>query len=352
MHMIRKLIFSRRLSVPIMAGAIFSIAASGSARAGLVVNWGGNYVSNSQLFNDSDSLNTGPADDYGDPVGPLTYNIDTLSRSGTVAGRQVSSSTLYNPAIGPSYNGSNAKFYGGHSVVYSAPPNRGLTNLMVENQGMNDAIHVEAKPDADIQRFAMLTYWDSADFIGAPALYSVNGTSVFSLNSTQDSNTKTPLVHSLRWVIRNVGQFYLSTPLSFENNGTYTSAILPLTNWTAYNPMAAPSAGRTILDNVFLSNSAGGVSTPNFDNVTAIGFYIEFLRPVGVNGAISIDYKINNFNATLDPPIGAVPEPSTFALGLVGLSGAALRRWRKRRGAKTQGAPENAGVELSSEISS
>ena len=340
-----------RLIGPVITGIMVCLSGISAANAGVVVSWGGDYVSKSELFDGSVPSNTGGTDDYGDPVGPLTYNTDSLGRSGSIAGRLVSDSVQYNPVIGPSYGGTNQEFYGGHAAVYSAPPNKGLTNLIVENQGTQDPIHVEAQPDADLQRFAMLTYWQKTNFLGPGGTFLVNGTSVFSLDSTQDSNDKDPTEHTLRWVVRNGQQFYLSDAVSFVNNGTYTASLVSLTSWTEYNPLGSPPTGPT-LDKILLSNSQGstGFSPLGFNDVTAVGFYVEFLRPLNKNGAISLDYKIKGFNATLDPNGHTVPEPSTFALGLIGVTGAAVRRWRKRRGAKAEDAPAEPTAEPLSEV--
>jgi len=295
------------------------------AVAGVVVNWGGNYVGNSQSFADSGSTNLGGPDTYGDLHGPVAYAADSLGISGTITGRLPSTSTLYNPAIGATYGGQSDSFYGGHAVVLSAPPNRGVSTLIVENQGSDDKIKVEVKPNADLQRFAMLTYWDSDDFLGDDDQFAVDGTSVFSLSSTQDAQGKDAVSHSLRWVIRQGTQFYLSTALPFANSSTYTSNIMSLTNWTLYDPYTLG------LRSLFLSNTAPSLFAGGslFNNVTAVGFYVEYLRPADRNGAGNIDYKIGGFNATLDG--SAVPEPGTFLFGLAGFGGIALRRWRQRR---------------------
>ncbi|MFM7055926.1 MAG: PEP-CTERM sorting domain-containing protein [Planctomycetota bacterium] len=327
-----------------LAGTVVIATMVHQASAGVVVNWGGNYVASSQTFANSRSDNLGPSDVYGDPVLPLTYT-DSLGFSGTITGRLQSGTSdyttyndLYNPTIGANYSGQSDRFYGGHAVVFSAPPNYGLSNLIVENQGGDDKIHVEVKPDADLQRFAMLTYWDKTDFLGGGSQFLVNGTSTFSLTSTQDSQAKDAVGHSLRWVIRNGSQFYLSTVLSFANSSTYTSSILSLTNWTEYNPFAP---GPPDIRNLLLSNSAGTTFAGGslFNNVTAVGFYVEYQRPSDRQGAGDIDYKIGSFNAVLDPNGNAVPEPGTFLLGLAGFGGVALKRWRKQRKVNSTDSP-------------
>jgi hypothetical protein len=352
--------------------ASFTFADTSVSLAGIVVNWGGDYVTKDEILEGSIPVNTSGSDQYNDPYKDINYfsTSSTPVLQGTIAGR-IESQIAYNPVETTTYDKTrlDSKFYGGHAVVYdleSKINSPGATKLIIENQGPSDAIHAETGPSSNLQRFVMLTYWDRYEFLIKPGPYSLNGNSIFTLSSTQDSNPKDAVSHVLRWVVRNGEQFYVSGTAShapgtdgqllFSNSTTYTSKFNDIVSWTEYNPITGLNGTNqsSLLDKLFLDRSKGNtLSNPIlFNNVTALGFYIEYLRPTDRNGAGDVDYKIKGFTADVDPPTNAVPEPSTFALGLVGLSGAALRRWRKRRGATTQGAPENAGVELSSEISS
>ncbi|MEY2726705.1 MAG: hypothetical protein RLZZ458_2572 [Planctomycetota bacterium] len=354
---------------------LLTITNASTSVAGIVVNWGGDYVSKDELLAGSKPLFTSGSDQYGDPHRNDYYSIPVPPASavlqGTIAGR-IEETVAYNPGAGTTYDPMTPKdstFYGGHAVVYGTESkfaSPGATKLIIENQGPSDAIHAETGPSDDLKRFVMLTYWTTSEFLIGPGPYSLNGNSTFSLSSTQDSNPKDAASHVLRWVVRNGNQFYVSGSathstsdsgqLMFANNTTYTSNYNDITSWTEYNPFDGFSSANasSFLDRLFLDRSMGDnilKADINFSNVTALGFYIEYLRPTNRIGAGDVDYKIKGFTADVDPPTGnSVPEPSTFALGLVGLSSAALRRWRKRRGVKTQDAPENSGVEPSPEI--
>lgn len=346
-----------RLLAVILFGLLTKVAAPTPANAGVVVNWGGRYVSQSELYSGSDANYVGPSDIYGDGIDDFSYG------TGTISGRLVDNEVRYDPN-NDSYNGTSKEFYGGHAVVYDKLPNRGLTDLSIVNQGNHDAMHIEAKADANITQAAVLTYWKSDDFLIDADSYAMNEASVFSIESTQDSNDNTPGVHMLRWVVRNGDQFYLSGNIAtgwedFRNNGTYTTSYSSIQFWTEYDPfrIQTQESSDSQISSVLLNDGYGTAYDQSdinnhidFNNVTAVGFYVEFLRPAGKNGAISIDYKVKSFSADLDPNGNAVPEPSTFALGLIGVTGAAVRRLRKRRGAKAEETPGEPAAEPRPEI--
>lgn len=304
-----------------------------AAKAGEVINWGGGgYVTNSQPMNGSlgSSWNT-----YSDPDGSYDYNnpMNVAIPNWTIRGREVSDTTEYNPQTG--YSGRDAQFFGGHAVVMKDGPNDGARRMGVL-QGSGTPIHADVQSDIDLQKFAMLTYWKLDD----SKTYIIDGTSNFTLSSTQDSQDKNPNSHTLRWVIRDGSQFYLSKQdpptananggLNFTNNGTYSSMMSAL-SWVKYNPYTNYNTqdGRG-LESIFASHSLGSAFTGTFTNINAVGFYIDYLRQT-TNGASGIDYKITSFKVDLDPTSNAVPEPGTFLLGLVGFGGAAARCWRQRR---------------------
>ncbi|MEY3173293.1 MAG: hypothetical protein RLZZ436_1207 [Planctomycetota bacterium] len=309
-----------------------------SVEAGVVaVNWSGNYVSSTQSFDPGiDPPPPGGVDSYEDPNpyepegGPSWYY-----------GRLVSDSTPYSPPSIVPQPGSNPTFYGGH-VVQTAPPNgsggnggnEGMSNLWIVDNTQGDYIHVDVNPANALQKFGMLTYWKLPD---GGTKYKLDSASKFELTSTQDAGPK-PAGHSLRWVIRNksgVGEkFYVSDLMNFANAGVYSTVLQPsilTSDWYEYDPRvySSPIVPPDSDLQSILFQSKGLESPSSFTDITAVGFYVEYNHTT--NGAGEVHYKISSFSATIDPNGNAVPEPSTFLLGLVGAGGVAFRRWRQRR---------------------
>ncbi len=318
------------------------------AHADLVINWGGNYVNSKSSFDQNP--NPDPSNGSDSYTDPLSGDLG----SSRFYGRLPSDSDPYSPSLASMVNppGPNPVFYGGH-VVETTIPNgggsafkRGMSNLWMFGQNTNtDYMEVDVNPSNTLKKFAMMTYWKKDNFISdVNKTYKLNGSSVFTLKSTQDAGDK-PDGHSLRWLIRNkslvnnieVEKFYVSTSAGFvKNNSTYTSANLSLFPnglnsdyvWKEYTPATNGTAAN--LPSLLFDNSASFVQVASLSNITAVGFYVEF-TPDPSKGADKVHYKVSGFDVTLDPDGNAVPEPGTFLLGLVGFGGVAARRWRQRR---------------------
>jgi hypothetical protein len=317
-------------NISVMLGALH-FAAAGRASAGVVLTWGGGYVSKTVSLNgdldladndyddpDDDGIRDGRIYDNLDPYSPLELDENN----------------------NPIYTG--PEFYGGHALSYKSGTNDGLTNLEIlkgGNNNSNDILSVKSRPDLEVNQFAMLVYWK----LDPTKQFAVNGQSRFILQSTKDAGAKKE-GHSLRWLI-GIGEndIYLSSDEEFANNSVYgENSYLSGLVWGKYDVSGTLSSIR------FTENSDSPLS---LSNITKIGFYVQFDAPTnGGLGANKIDYKISGFTADLDPNGHTVPEPSTFALGLIGVTGAAVRRWRKRRGAKAEDAPAEPTAEPLSEV--
>lgn len=324
-----------------MLAAFLGVAISDftPALAGLVevVDWGGNYVSNDpEWFNGTITKVRSGNDTYTDP------DHEILTPNSSVRGRIPTESEVYNPTDYTKYSGISDIYYGGHAVQMNTTlaSNGGMSKLNVENSGTQDYMQVDVNPDVKLQRFAMLTYWRKTEFLGGGPnkTLSLDSSSVFSLATTQDAGPK-PAGHSLRWVVRQNNIFYFSSIISesLVNNDVYTTVGAGSLAWYSFGALPTSLTGLTGL---FFDERASEdpVSTP-LKNLDAVGFYVQYDRPEGANGAEKVLYKITDFNVTLN----SVPEPGTFVLGLVGFGGVAARRWRQRRKAA---AAEGGGGEV------
>lgn len=329
--MIREIRRVRLWAVVVVYG---SLLVQQSAGAGVVevVKWGGDYVTSTQSLKEG----TNPP-----PAGTDSYlDIHSASDSSTTPttnyyGR-LNFNNSYNPdAVNP--NTPNSTFYGGHVVVEqpkngSSNSKAGMSNLWIANNVQGDYLEVDVNPSNTLLRFAMLTYWNLPIVNGEK--YKLNGDSIFTLRSSQDAGDK-PDGHKVRWVVRDSGNYYLSKGIDFSNSTSYStsgSALTNTANWFAFNPLAT-EVGDTLsipsFTSLLFNEPATGAGIP-FMNITAVGFYVEFTPP-NKPGADKVHYKVQGFNVLVDPNGNAVPEPSTFLLGLAGFGGVALKRWRKRR---------------------
>ncbi len=299
-----------------LTAGILGLASDDRVQAEIVaVQWGGPYVAASTEFADSDPLKTGPSDIYGDPDGVFTLGADS------VTGRAYRA-TPFSPSPLTGYAGTSATFYGGGMVTRSnSLVNDGFNELNVLNQGSNDSYHFHVDTGGSLHTFHVLTFWDKADFLNslnlAPTLTLTPG-GQFSLTTAQSAGHHNDEL--LRWVVRDGSQLYVSEATSLlTNNTTVNVPYSSLANWKPYSPNQVAGAA-TISDMLSLDfdESPGGFSPQTFNNVTGLGFYIEHEASTG-----PAHVHIESFSAT-----AAVPEPSAWALTLLGMLGLFRRRQR------------------------
>jgi hypothetical protein len=319
----------------------------------LAVNWGGNYVGPGQRrqldTTDPPTTPPGSGDEYGDPHGVEPYDPPEINSIDPpeeyLRGRYVSEylndtdpGRPFNPPNDYDLNKPSAIFYGGAVAAWSkdSENNSGFTNLSVTNQGNGgngggDAIEIEVKPPGndslgEIVDYAAVFFWDKKDFLnGLDSGNLILGDTTLNLKVTQNAGAN-PIKDPIRWVVRNSGDFYISTVATSVGPNTdlsYASGDLALLTWYKYDPRGA-------LKNIF--SEIGVLSEEKefsqLNDVTALGFYTEWGRgPEGERDSGGVDMKIKGFTATL----GVVPEPSFAMVGLFGVGLFAVRRLRSRR---------------------
>lgn len=285
------------------------------AVAGVVVDWSGNYFGGNGderlHWGEPPEENSGGDDKYPDPIGPSD------SEGLFISGRAVDDGIPYSPAH-PDF-----AFYGGHAVLSTVETETASRLAIKPNGNSRDELHAEVQPSSTLKKFAMLVYWKVSPT-------SLGDSSVFSLASKQDAqagNNLSESGHSLRWVLRNDDTFYISasTAQAVSNNSSYLDVMGSL-QWQEYSPALVGFNNGGDLKSLFYTS--GAAQDLPFDNVTDVGFYVEYARPtsgINENAKRGVNYTITGFT------VNAVPEPSTFLLGLAGFGGVALKRWRKRR---------------------
>jgi len=242
------------------------------ASATLAVDWGGDYVTNSQAFINRDLVN---------------------GRTGGFSG---GNPLPISPTNG--YAGTSASFYGAIEHAYS-----NYAGGLVLQNASNDRLEMKGPNAADNSAYLLL--WKQANFLNGMDAGNVG----FASNSTVWVDLATYTWFNPGRVVLRQGTSYYASSAVFNStslNETQTAAAL---SWFAYAPA-------TSLTNI--GASASIVSGGQIANVTEVGFLFTS------NNAGSDAARVENFEVNLV----AIPEPATA--GLLALGAAAALRRRRR----------------------
>jgi hypothetical protein len=261
------------------------------AQQNFLVNWGGDYVSNTQDLQGKNSAS-----------------------NSTQAGRDFSASTPMNPTSG--YSGTSAAFYGGAVMSQTAHAPVGWSIFAVENQGPTDQIHLRVQ-DNDPLNMHYVMYWDKADFLAPWNAQPVQFTTLSRFDLTIHNNNSHMEDAVGRWLVRDGSTFYLSeATFQFpQGNGTVTPSLTFASdtddgNWAVYSPSGL---------NIDFNGTS--FTAQNFADVTAVGFYVEHDDRTHNN----LDWHVSGFS------MATVPEPTSAALLALGGGLLAGRSWYARR---------------------
>lgn len=297
-----------RNEVLILLALIF--AASLPARADVVVNWGGEYVTSTQNLQGITPPTASALETMIDLDGDMN-NDD--ARTGRNFATTYPTAAMQ-PASG--YSGTSGQFFGGASLGQPDTSTPGIwDNFEVQNQGLNDQLHFRMQNTTSVNGH-IAVYWDYRDFLGASAGVPVQFTTSSSFTMTVHNNNSHLEDAIGRWLVREGSQFYLSQQffslpistgsanpsLTFASDGSDGS-------WVQYNPTG-----------LAIDSNDMGFTPQNFSNVTAVGFYVEH-DPFVHN---SLEFAVSQFTVNAQP----VPEPSTLLLCMLGLAGLAVRKAR------------------------
>ena len=234
------------------------------------------------------------------------------------------------PASG--YSGTSGTFYGGF-VINTLDNATALGDTLspnghgVHQNGSTDHLKFQTQHSGNHHHtFALMMYWDKTGFLNDTNLATVtfDATSNLSVSVRNDSNLE-PDAH-LHFVVRNGTQFYVSQAfwggVSPSTTEPGYQGVFPDGATINYNPAASPFGWKaynpTGLD---LQFGHGSWVTPTFDNVTAVGFYVDTLNFTGG--------PTNNSNLEITGfAVNAVPEASHAVLSLGALGALMLRRRR------------------------
>ncbi|MEM8737044.1 MAG: PEP-CTERM sorting domain-containing protein [Planctomycetota bacterium] len=306
-------------------------------------------------------VNFGSDDYLADPAsGPpnvIAFDDATLNTFMDVGGSTTFSpdptTTAYTPV-----SGTNSRYYGGAGFFTDAPltgpdastrnPSNGLTNgfyglraSSAENtaaplRGVSrslDRITLQSSGSTGgNDTFAILTLFDKSDFLtgntenDVVSLAKTTGYS-FSAGSENNGDDNTRFA---RLVVLQDGQYYIQSNISTTtgtvankgpsfpvNRGVALEATLDadaspdanglnagVTDFIAYDPASS-----------LLYDSSTAAFTGTFDDIDAVGLYVEASRLAGQNGSL----RVFQSHLDIDATVTAIPEPASLAL--LGLGG-------------------------------
>ena len=294
------------------------------ALATLAVDWGGDYVAGNV------NMRGGTGGEVADDFEPDGTNDDDRTRIAFID----DGVTSLSPAIGASYSGTSAKFYGGHEWWHIDSSSISGRNNRIQNNGAADEIHINQNNGGSRRMYSAIL-WRQEDFLnglntGQLMLDSAAGG--LSLNNTTNANSGNS---SFRFLVKNGSDYLLS---DFVTNSTglqsLTGAALDAAMWAIYTPDTnglRPEDPDPTVDNQNRSqNLTFNIATSALTDITGIGYYAEL---TSFGGGGTFEFQVAGFEAHLAPVPAAeetvVPEPATAAM--VMLSCAGLVAMRRRR---------------------
>jgi hypothetical protein len=285
-----------------------------AARAGTIVNWGGDYVTGNQNYRGT----TGTA------LTGVEWGDDNASND-AVRVWAFSESTPLNPSANYSNLASSAIFYGGVELwltnSLTAPNTSRLGRVL--NNSTTDANQITLDNGTAKRTYAMWA-WMKQDFLdtsltGATVAVTLDATSSFTLDVANNTSNH----HWYRFVVKSDDQYYLSS-FTQTNDYTLTGTELMNTTWALYSPDLNLQANPGVT-----SAAAGGasglltfdVATSSLTNIQAVGLYAESTTGAAAGNR---DFQWAAFSVSAV----AIPEPS--AIALVGLGMLTLLTLRRR----------------------
>jgi hypothetical protein len=276
-------------------GILLAATAASSAEVVLAVDWGGEYVTGYRGSQRGQTAENQTNDYGGDP------GINDWRRY-----IPFSEATPFNPAIGTTYSGVSAVYYGGCNMIRYDATGTGYSGVA---SGTPDVIEASYTQNLTYGgQGAAVVLWKKADFLnGADAIDKL----ALSDATKLEIDIRSDAEHMVfRLVVKNGSQYYVS------NTTAVKGSLLTISNpaaetWATFNPANS--------DNMF-TDVGSSFTTRVFDDVQAIGFY-SF-------GTATNGQHLYTFVNGAEFHVG--PEPATMGLLGLGLGGLTALRRRRR----------------------
>lgn len=291
------------------------VLSPGSVLAATFVQWGGDYVSQSQVLS-----NTAYPSDYyvtsesGQSYGSLKGSIQSLAPTSGYAAPSGATSGFSGGWMGS--QGAGPGFPGDASGNEGA-----LNNRVVYENGANDRISLSLLA-AGAPAMRGLIVFDKGGFLNGlnSGPVSFDSSSQLSFSGIMDGYR--PIG---RWLVQDGGVWYISQSEIVQNayNTVETHVLGDLNNalWSVYQPVITDSYGTYF----FNAAPSTGYAAHAFSDVTSVGVFFDSYGQANTDGGFS-RFVLQEFSAT------AVPEPSVLALIGAGALLVGVRQWKRRRG--------------------
>jgi len=288
------------------------------APAATIVDWGGNYVSTTQVGQRGTTSVPTPnnaTNSRGNEAGDFDGDSNADDKRRTLI---YSESLEMNPTVSANYTGNSAVFYGGGEVLLrnaGATNMNGVVQIQVENgqagQGASfDTINMSLRSPITTSSTdgfrSGVVFWNLADSLEwfEQVTYG-NVTEMFWRTGNLESNGEIVM----RYIIEADGQWYQSNTGRVNSNAAATLDATDLDSETWQTIVLGED------DAIANINSFGpSISIPDTAVITKVGVY-------GRGNDISTDnFAMRVSDVELEADITLIPEPASFALmGLGGL---------------------------------
>ncbi len=186
------------------------------------VNFGGDYVSTSQALRPTEGngvVSTGDFDGDGnsdDTMTRYTFSlVDPLS-----------------PAIGGSYNGPSAEFFGGVVAIAYDGTDSGFSTRNVGENGANDRVSLRYQKYPPLADFDTTWVWTADGFLDDATAKILGANTVFSIGFSRAES-----LGQMRWLLGDGVNFYVSEQ-TFYGDTTWTGQQVADSMWALYTPTA------------------------------------------------------------------------------------------------------------------
>lgn len=262
------------LSITLTTQPVYVVDMANSAAISIIdnegpfVNWGGNYVSTAKSLR--------PGENGGQGILTVAdFNNDTVSDSRRLF--TFSTATPLSPTVqAGSYDGTNARFFGGASTIFYGSSSANFATRSVIDNAAGDRVSLRVQPSGPATDFDTAWLWTMPDFLDSPTPKFLGAETIFKISLQRNE------IQQTRWLIGDGTNFYVSQQtISGTGTFTWTGASVGSSMWALYTPSA---------DNLDFDQNAAVFDIPIWSiPVRAAGFMTDV--DAGTNSRYWIEFS-------------------------------------------------------------
>ncbi|MEM1325670.1 MAG: PKD domain-containing protein [Bacteroidota bacterium] len=209
-----------------------------------IVDWGGDFVTSSQLIRDQNPSTTG--------------NID-IDNDGNLDDFKVEYLFSVTAPLSPAASYSEVAVYGGFLGTSLDDTNGNFSDKKFLNKNNGDALSLRYQ-ESSLADFHGVIYFDKADFLNSG---NTNAVSFDATSSIAFNTTRFERLGDVRWLVREGSTFYVSQVTTGDDGSLTFTSNTDDGNWAVYDPATD------------IDFDATSFSPQNFSDITAIGLVID-----------------------------------------------------------------------------